>query len=277
MLAHSRIFDTTGRVKLTNENRDLRIRFRFEENPLHEVVDQINEIVEEKTMAVLRVVCENEKLSFAKAKSNEKCIYAARLLTCYAKECELTQKGIDMMETAEKMMAKMKKRIVMILRSSKTSLLQEKMQIRAKLEKELAVVQANLADFEQKIEACEKELKRQPLTAFLQRCYDTMDKYASTASLYMALPSRDKETVKRMIQKEAAQFETMERLHGVRYQKRKEESLLKSVTHQLQVNKYAMEALHGELDAEVDKEERAEEAAAVVAPVEVPDNWDDDL
>lgn len=264
-------------MKLTNENRDLRIRFRFEENPLHEVVDQINEIVEEKTMAVLRVVCENGKLSFAKAKSNEKCIYAARLLTCYAKECELTQKGIDMMETAEKMMAKMKKRIVMILRSSKTSLLQEKMQIRAKLEKELAVVQANLADFEQKIEACEKELKRQPLTAFLQRCYDTMDKYASTASLYMALPSRDKETVKRMIQKEAAQFETMERLHGVRYQKRKEESLLKSVTHQLQVNKYAMEALHGELDAEVDKEERAEEAAAVVAPVEVPDNWDDDL
>ena len=286
MLANSEIFDNTGRVRLSSSNRNLLLKWNsYHAEPLHAIEAKINEDNDAELMETLRLFCEVHKLSFAMAKTMERCVRVARLRLCYIKERDAMQTSWNTdLQIPNKMVQKMEKQLTTMLKSKNCSILQEKLKLRAKMEKDLKDLTSAVEDCNRQIEAKENELKHHRLSSFLQECYGSMDKHIAHASLYMALSNKDKEHVKKLKshhQRENALFETIEYLHGVKYQKHKLEARVKVVMEQLRVNKNSIDALQGDIEEEADKSTAEQDvAAAVVVPSlqeNVPDNWDDDL
>lgn len=280
MLKNSRIFDCEGYVKLTNENKDLKVIL---ENTfmLKDVVNKINEMIEyDSSPENLEIFASNRGIALPSNPSPKVNKYY-RLLKCYQFEWKSTRTTWDNdLETPNKMIQKMENHIVCILKSKKTSLLNEKLDEKRNLCMNIEILNKKLEEKRASIKNTDIKVKHKLYNGFLKSCYAKIYDSSNTL-LYDLLSKNEVIEYKKLIHSDKEKFNSMEFLRGLVVDEHSLESNKRHLTNELNVLLLSIENLSESIQAETEKaqEDEDNEAKEVeVVPlqqVEVPDSWED--
>lgn len=278
MLRNSQIFDKEGRVRLTSENKELKVIIYngIQTQSLKDVVDKINEMVDDlssyENMASFIFNCGLKMPKQPLPILNK----YYRLRICYALEKDFTSTSWnEELETPNRMITSMENLIFRALRSKNTDILNDKMKEKEKLTSQIEDLNRGIEQKKVSIKNVDNEVKRKLQKSFLKSCYEKVFD-TSNILLYELLSKKEKETYKNMIHSDKEIFNSMEYLRGLVVDEHKFNSKKKQLTNELNVLMVSIENMTQTIQDDAQREyDEEEEKVVIIQPAEVLDSWED--
>lgn len=279
MLRNSRLFDKSGKPKLTADNSELMVRIH---NGLpmkfKECVERAGARVEEDVLPTLRVMCENRGLAVP-SKPSQAVLMCVRLRVCYELEYvwlqtkQMQGSGTDANDVA---IAKLTKRFEKLMQSKKEcSLVNDKLKSHRELEVREGALLKEIARCEARISETRLRMHQLHLTGFLRDCFNLVST-TDRQQLYYLLSKHQQGVVKTMPRNQLETFNQLEHFQSLYVDLRETRSQLADVRNKLAVSSAVVyELLAPAEEMEAEKVAETPVLTAEALGLELPDSWDE--